>query len=192
LGGEGIEVICADDASSDASLSFLQELATLLGDRAKVEECDAPASTPKHKKARIQAPAPSEGTDGALSTNPALSMALRAAETADHPSFKDQEEPEDIRRLRENPVTPQQVAAACRKENRLRVLKYKDGVNRGQGAAMTLCLSRVKTPYVAQMESDDEREDADALWCLHIYLICRMKCIHNSQKSASYYNYCMD
>lgn len=150
-------MICADDASSDASLSFLQELATILGDKALVEECDAPASAPKHKKARFEAPVQSEGAGGALSTNPALNMTLRAAETLDHPSFKEQEEPEDARRARENPVTAQQVAAACRKENRLRVLKYKDGVNRGQGTAMTLCLSRVKTKYVAQMESDDER-----------------------------------
>jgi len=161
LGGEGVEVICADDASRDASFAFLQELAALLGDRACVEECDAPATAPKAKKARIQT---SEATGGAPSTNPALvNMALRAAETADHPSFKDQEEPDDARLLRENPVTAAQVAAACRPENRLRVLKWKDGINRGQGAAMTLCLSRVKTPFVAQMESDDEREDAGAL-----------------------------
>ena len=165
LGGDGIEVICADDASRDDSAAFLQDLAAILGSaRAEVEECEAPASAPKCKKARIDAPMTSEATDGALSTNPALTnMALRAAETADHPSFKGQEEPEDVRQLRENPVTAEQVAAACRPEHRLRVLKWKDGVNRGQGAAMTLCLSRVKSPYIAQMESDDEREDQGAL-----------------------------
>jgi len=164
LGGEGIEVICANDASRDASLEFLRELATLLGNRAIVEECDAPPSLPKSKKARIELPVSSEATGGALSTNPALlNMALRAAESADHPSFKDQDEPEDVRLLRENPMTAAQVAAACRPEHRLRVLTWRDGVNRGQGAAMTICLTRVKTPFLAQMESDDEREDVDAL-----------------------------
>ena len=33
LGGEGLELMCADDASRDSSLAFLRELAALLGDR---------------------------------------------------------------------------------------------------------------------------------------------------------------
>jgi len=163
LGGGGLELICADDASRDGSLAFLRELAALLGDRAVVADSEAPLVAPQSKRARVAAPVTSEATGGAPSTNPALvGMALRAAETADHPSFRDQEEPEDLRRLREHPVTAAQVAAACRPEHRLTVLRWADGVNRGQGAAMTACLSRVSTPFLAQMESDDEREDVHA------------------------------
>ena len=163
LGGEGLELICADDASRDSSLAFLRELAALLGDRAAVEDSEVPLGASQSKRARIEAPVTSEATGGAPSTNPALlGMALRAAETADHPSFKDQDEPDDLRCLREDPVTAAQVAAACRPEHRLTVLRWADGVNRGQGAAMSACLSRVSTPFLAQMESDDEREDAHA------------------------------
>ena len=168
LGGEGIEVICCDDASSDGSFACLDELAGLLGARAVTELCDPPASAPRSKRTRVD-----DGAGSVTSTNPALvNMPLRATETADHPSFRDQEEPEDVRRLRDNPVTASEVVAAARPEHQLRVLSWRDGVNRGQGAAMTLCLSRVTTPFLAQMESDDEREDPRALAKLLSHLRC--------------------
>ncbi|EKX52328.1 hypothetical protein GUITHDRAFT_157129 [Guillardia theta CCMP2712] len=142
--GRSLQLICVDDASSDGSLEFLLELARLLGDRAT-------------KRIRI-------GTNGDReSTNPALlNMQLRAAEEEDHPSFTHQEEPEDVKQLRTRPVTAEEVAASSLKEHSLKVLTWKDGVNRGQGAAMSIALSKVNTKYLAQMESDDERSNPDA------------------------------
>ena len=42
------------------------------------------------------------------------------------------------------------------------VLTYRDRINRGQGAAMSLSFSHCHAPLVAQMESDDERERTDS------------------------------
>ena len=162
LGGASLELICADDASRDGSMGFLEELAALLGVQASREDCLLPGEEEAHaaKRQRLNA---GEGAAGAPSTNPALRQALRAAETQDHPSFEEADEPEELKNLRANPVTVADVAAACRPEHKLRVLSWADGVNRGQGAAMTLCLSLATAPLLAQMESDDERASPGAL-----------------------------
>lgn len=163
LGGVSLELICADDASRDGSMGFLEELAALLGARASCEDCLLPGQEEAHAAKRQRLDAGEEGAAGAPSTNPALRQALRAAETQDHPSFQEADEPEELKNLRANPVTVADVAAACRPEHHLRVLSWADGVNRGQGASMTLCLSRATAPLLAQMESDDERASPDAL-----------------------------
>lgn len=56
-----------------------------------------------------------------------------------------------------------EVAAACREEHVVQVVRYIDGLNRGQGAAMSLALARSTAPVVAQMEADDARPREDTL-----------------------------
>ena len=93
----------------------------------------------------------------AVASNPALLQPLRAEETADHPSFASADAPAS-----HAPLSVAQVAAACRPEHRLLLLRHADGVNRGQGHAMSLALSRAHAALIAQMESDDERASPDA------------------------------
>lgn len=166
LHGAPLELICANDSSSDGSLAFLDELVALLGPRASREECllsTDDAHSHLAKRQRVDDDGISAGAASGPSTNPALRQALRAAETEDHPSFEQAEEPEELKNLRTNPVTAEDVAGASRTEHRLLVLSWGDGVNRGQGAAMTACLARARAPLIAQMESDDERPSPDAL-----------------------------
>lgn len=56
----------------------------------------------------------------------------------------------------------EEVAASCRKEHTVRILRYKDGLNRGQGAAMSLGVANCTGGVVAQMEADDSRPRSDA------------------------------
>jgi len=103
-----LELLVGFDGGDDGSLDFLLRLVAELGaPRATEEVCTAGAA--------------------AAACNPALALPLRAAETADHPSFAASEAPEA-----QQPLSVQQVAAACRPEHRLRVLRHGDGVNRGQ------------------------------------------------------------
>ena len=103
-----LELLVGFDGGDDGSLDFLLRLVAELGaPRATEEVCTA-------------------GVAAAV-CNPALALPLRAAETADHPSFTASEAPEA-----QQPLSVQQVAAACRPEHRLRVLRHGDGVNRGQ------------------------------------------------------------
>eukprot|EP01052_Picozoa_sp_SAG31_P036370 SAG31_NODE_4528_length_3162_cov_5.936990_1_plen_570_part_00 len=94
------------------------------------------------------------------SLNPAMLQKLRAAEDEDHPSFKPEHVPTDGRHVA---LSAAEVAEVAQKQGHvMRVLKYSDGRNRGQGAAMSLALSRARAPLIAQMESDDERSPTDA------------------------------
>ena len=112
-----LELLVGFDGGDDGSLDFLLRLVAELGaPRATDEVCTADAS--------------------AAACNPALARPLRAAETADHPSFAASEAPET-----QEPLSVREVAAACRPEHRLRLLRHADGVNRGQGHAMSLALS---------------------------------------------------
>eukprot|EP00961_Rhodomonas_salina_P051067 685370-Rhodomonas_salina.1 len=151
--GEGrcLELICANDASKDDGPAFLQELSGLMGSRGVCEKCSPPHGSASVKKPRVEPHVNAEDktSETTVSTNPAFNQALRAPETADHHTFKDEDEPEDVKRLRENPVTAADVFAECRPEHRLLFLDWEDGVNRGQGAAMSLCLcvSRVSRSF---------------------------------------------
>ena len=60
------------------------------------------------------------------------------------------------------PLSADAVAQACATNNTLRVVKYRDGLNRGQGAAMSLALARSTAPLIAQMEADDRRPNPRA------------------------------
>ena len=136
-GGASLEVLAAFDGGDDGSLGFLLALANELGARATDELSTAGGAAP--------------------ASNPALLQPLRAPETEDHPSFDAAQPGVDQR-----PLSAAEVAAASRPEHRLRVLRYRDGANRGQGAAMSLALAHARAPLLAQMESDDERRPADA------------------------------
>ena len=108
-----LELLVGFDGGDDGSLDFLLRLVAELGaPRATEEVCTA--------------------ADAAAACNPALALPLRAAETADHPSFAASEAPEA-----QQPLSVRQVAAACRPEHRLRVLRHGDGVNRGQVSQCT-------------------------------------------------------
>eukprot|EP01050_Picozoa_sp_SAG11_P022081 SAG11_NODE_4077_length_2075_cov_3.279352_1_plen_263_part_00 len=106
------------------------------------------SSRPPAKRTRAEEPA----AGGGVPVNPAMLQALRASEIEDHPSFKPEQAPAEQRQL-----SAAEVAAAARPEHRLRVLAYSDRINRGQGAAMSLALSRARAELIGQMESDDER-----------------------------------
>lgn len=145
--GAMLELLVSYDGGSDGSLSFLQELVMMLGDTHASEECIAP-------------PTVSEAVTVAYvntSTNPALLQPLRAAEGVDHPSFDGSAE-----HPRREALSAAEVAASTRREHRLRLLRYSDGLNRGQGAAMSLALRHARAGLIAQMESDDERPAENA------------------------------
>ena len=105
-----------------------------------------------------------------------LSCSLSVRRPQNHPSFKchvaagslltrDEGAASDLRAEGDAPSTAAPpsasvVASSCRPEHRLLVLHY--GANCGQGAAMSLALSRCRAPLIAQMESDDERPDEQA------------------------------
>ena len=165
-GDRSIEIVAAVDGSSDNSLPFLLEVVSLLGSNlARSERCEPPLM-PGVRHA----------------TNPALVQQLRAPETEDHYSFREGHVAtsradtlgveKSVFRDPGNgdacgttaptsaPPDAAEVAASCRNEHRLLVLHY-DG-NCGQGAAMSLALSRCRAPLIAQMESDDERANEHA------------------------------
>ena len=133
----GLEVLAVFDGGADGSLGFLRGLVEELGVASASDElCEPPIGT--------------------TPSNPALLQPLRASETEDHPSFGAAPE------LEQQPLSVAAVVATCRPEHRVRLLRYRDGANRGQGAAMSLALSVARAPFVAQMESDDERAPPDA------------------------------
>jgi glycosyltransferase involved in cell wall biosynthesis len=143
----------------------LQELSSAMGPcaafEAKRRRTEDPSAARPSAAAATTTEAVSEG--GATTTNPAFVAALRAPEDADHPSFAGQEAPEEARMLMENPLTPEEVLEHVRPEHTLLVLSsHPEGLNLGQGAAMTACLRRARGPFIAQMESDDVRERCDA------------------------------
>ncbi len=145
-GDEPLELLAAFDGGDDGSLAFLLALVRALGAAASDEVCEPPAVVS------------GDAAECAPScANPALARPLRAEETVDHPTFAAEEAPPD-----EEMPSVAEVAAACRPEHTLRVLRYSDGINRGQGAAMSLALARATAPLIAQHESDDERRPADA------------------------------
>ena len=140
-----LELVAVVDGASDGSLAFLLELATLLGEDGARVELWEPPSVPA----------------GTESINPALVQPLRAPETEDHCSFADGHVAvtTSASALATTRIpSAAEVATSCRPEHTLLVLHYAQ--NRGQGAAMSLALSRCRAPVIAQMESDDERSDA--------------------------------
>ena len=141
----GLELICAWDGGDVNEWEFLVEVAQRCG---RVEVVDAPAapttSTPP-STANVPAWAPSQ--------NPARSATPRHDEDADHPA---------IETSPCEPLSADAVAAARHANNTLRVVKYRDGLNRGQGAAMSLALARSTAPLIAQMEADDRRPNPRA------------------------------
>ena len=143
----------------------LQELSSAMGPCAAFEAKRRRKEDPSAARpSAAEATTTEAGSEtGAATTNPAFVAALRAPEDADHPSFAGQEAPEEARALMENPLTPEEVLAHVRPEHTLLVLSsHPEGLNLGQGAAMTACLRRARAPFIAQMESDDVRERCDA------------------------------
>lgn len=134
-----LELLVAFDGGEDGSLTFLIALVSELGqNRASYEVCETPSDV--------------------ASSNPAFAQPLRASETIDHPSFA-----ACSAHAVDCTLTVAEVASACRLEHRLRLLRYSDCINRGQGAAMSLALAKSRSsPYLAQMESDDERGTEEA------------------------------
>ena len=120
----GLELICAWDGGDVDAWEFLVEVAQRCG---RVEVVDAPA-TPTSSKPSAASDVPA----WAPSQNPACSAAPRHDEDADHPA---------IERSPCEPLSADAVAQACAANNALRVVKYRDGLNRGQGAAMSLALA---------------------------------------------------
>ena len=131
-----LELLVAFDGGNDGSLPFLLALiAELGGTRASDEVFEVPLGAPVF--------------------NPALVQPLRASEASDHPTFSET--------VPDATLNVAEVASACRPEHRLRVLRYSDGANRGQGSAMSLAMAHSQASlYVAQMESDDVRGSATA------------------------------
>lgn len=82
---------------------------------------------------------------------------IAAAPAADREAFRNDEVSLD------GYPSVEDVAAAKRPEHSVKIVKYKDGANRGQGAAMSLALSVSTAPIIAQMEADDTRPRCDAL-----------------------------
>ena len=99
-----------------------------------------------------------DGGEGVPAWAPAANPALAHPSTteADHPNFG--AAPADVA-----PLSPAAVAAARRREHRFVAVRYADGKNRGQGAAMSLALAHARAGLVAQMEADDARPNGRAL-----------------------------
>ena len=138
-------MICAWDGGDVDAWEFLVEVAQRCG-RVEVVDAPAPPTSSKPSAAKDDVPA------WAPSQNPALGAAPRHDENEDHPA---------IERSPCEPLSADAVAQAC-VSNTLRVVKYRDGLNRGQGAAMSLALARSTAPLIAQMEADDRRPNPRA------------------------------
>ena len=137
----GLELICAWDGGDVDAWEFLVEVAQRCG---RVEVVDAPTTSQSAAK-DVPAWAPSQ--------NPARSAEPRHDENEDHPAIE--KSPCEL-------LSADAVAQACAANNALRVVKYRDGLNRGQGAAMSLALARSTAPLIAQMEADDRRPNPRA------------------------------
>ena len=135
LGGEGLELVCSWDGGSDADWRWLMDLAECLPGSI-VEEVDPPPGPLKAAAAEDKA-AP-------LAFTPPLEEKTKGFD-----NFS---------------VSPREAANACRLEHSLKVVRYRDRANRGQGAAMSLALRRAceSSEFVAQMEADDARPRSDA------------------------------
>jgi len=131
--GAGLELVCAWDGGNRDAWDFLAELARALPRGAVLEDVAPP-------------PAPA--------ANPAAAAAPRHPEDADHPA---------VARAPCAALAVADVVAAARPEHALRVVRFADGANRGQGAAMSLALAASRAPLIAQMEADDRRPNAGAL-----------------------------
>ena len=142
----GLELICAWDGGDVDAWEFLVEVAQRCG-RVEVVDAPAPPTSSKPSAAKDDVPA------WAPSQNPARSAAPRHDENEDHPA---------IEKSPCEPLSADAVAQACVSNNTLRVVKYRDGLNRGQGAAMSLALARSTAPLIAQMEADDRRPNPRA------------------------------
>jgi len=177
-GRVALELCVANDASTDGSGEFLAALAAAMGDRGSVEAVHAAelgAAVPSAAAAPASGEAASERAadredDGAQtkttssaaepsakrcrSLNPALLMAPREAEMT---PMECGGVPAAEAAIAARPLTVEAVLRTARPQHRLRVLSFADGVNRGQGAAMTLALHRSSHPLIGHMESDDER-----------------------------------
>jgi len=144
----GLELVCAWDGGAEDSWAFLVEAAGKL-QGGSVEVVDAPAPP-----TAAAPPPPAQGVPAwAPAANPARSAAPRHAGDEDHPAVE--ESPCDA-------PTAAEVVAACVSGNTLRVVKYADGANRGQGSAMSLALARTTASLIAQMEADDRRPNEKA------------------------------
>ncbi|KAJ1453652.1 hypothetical protein M885DRAFT_618849 [Pelagophyceae sp. CCMP2097] len=201
LQGQRLELVCSWDGAADEDWDWLVSLAAALGgERASVDEVAAPA-TP----AAPAAPAALQAGDApaaawapgapawAPAANPANDAAPRANEDEDHPLFKSDEPAAPAAEA----LSPSEAAKSCRPEHLLRVVRYADKANRGQGAAMSLALKRSQAPFVAQMESDDSRPRSDGLFLMLDALrkhedwdgvACDAVCFgtHVSQRMAAY------
>lgn len=134
--GERLELICAWDGGDRDAWDFLVDVAAGLGGAVKEVEpgdADAPARTP--------------------AGNPAAAAAPRQAEDEDHPG---------VARAAFDALSVADVVGAARPEHALTVVRYRDGLNRGQGSAMSLALKQATAPLIAQMEADDARPNPAA------------------------------
>ena len=141
----GLELICAWDGGDVDAWEFLVEVAQRCGTVEVVDAPAAPTTSMPPSTANVPAWAPSQ--------NPARSAAQRCGEHEDHPA---------IEKSPCEPLSADAVAQACVSNNTLRVVRYRDGLNRGQGAAMSLALARSTAPLIAQMEADDRRPNPRA------------------------------
>jgi len=151
---ETTEVLCGDDCSTDESLSFLIDLALLLGDRGTVEAFDPISCSSKILSTEEARAVVERRSKICLSekktTNPALSMPSRDAELSRRSSDSETE-------IIETPLSAEEVAAATHANTRLRVIVPLKDINAGQGEVMTRCLRLCRGRYIGHMESDDER-----------------------------------
>ena len=156
--GEIIEVLCGDDCSTDESLSFLIELAFLLGHRGSVEAFDprtGSSTIMSLEEARAIVDRRSKiCPSNKKTTNPALTMPKRNAELSRQAS---EVLPDSEAKIIEKPLSAEEVAAATHTNTRLRVIVPSEDINAGQGEVMTRCLRLSKGRYIGHMESDDAR-----------------------------------
>ncbi|KAK3261058.1 hypothetical protein CYMTET_30020, partial [Cymbomonas tetramitiformis] len=167
--GLELELLAADDASTDGSREFLVAVARELRARGTVEMRGDPASSAIGEPslglvsdAQIVTADHAEDGEGEAaavapprSLNPALLMASRAADFGEPIAA---EVPASQAAIMAKPLSAAEVAAAAAPGARLRVLTERPPrVNRGQGACMTRCLHAAAAPLIAHMESDDER-----------------------------------
>jgi glycosyltransferase involved in cell wall biosynthesis len=173
-GRVALELCVANDASTDGSGEFLEALAAALGDRGSVEavhaaELGAAVPSPASSEAATEGLTDREHDEVQMETtsssaecsakrcrslNPALLMAPREAEMTPKECGG---VPAAEAAIAARPLTVDAVLQTARPQHRLRVLSFADGVNRGQGAAMTLALHCSSHHLIGHMESDDER-----------------------------------
>lgn len=133
LAGERLELVCSWDGGRMEDWQWLESLVSALG-----EDRSSIVVIP------VPASAPDSNPSGETGPIKASALFAGTALTSTFPSVLE-------------------VAAACRDEHIVRVVRYTDGVNRGQGTAMSLALAQSTAPVVAQMEADDARPREDTL-----------------------------